>query len=144
MLEYYRGIIFLTTNRLGTMDVAFQSRVSLAVRFKSLTPDLRREIWLNFINRLDPIESYVKDELLAKLDELKTWKLNGRQIRNVLRMAQSIASAREKRRGAMRFTHVEQIANETLQFQDYFQEDYTESRANLRHSFQEMHVSSRY
>ncbi|KAK8035519.1 hypothetical protein PG993_010514 [Apiospora rasikravindrae] len=118
MLEYYRGILFLTTNRLGTMDVAFQSRVSLA-------------IWLNFITRLDPVELQGREELLARLDDIQEWDLNGRQIRNVLRMAQSIALAREKRQGAMTFAHVEQIVNETLRFQHYFEEGYRESRAEL-------------
>ncbi|KAK8047867.1 hypothetical protein PG996_015931, partial [Apiospora saccharicola] len=131
MLEYYRGILFLTTNRLGSMDVAFQSRVSLAVRFNHLTAELRRQIWLNFITRLDPVETQAREELLARLDDVQQWDLNGRQIRNILRMAQSIALAREKRRGAMRFAHVEQIVNETLRFQDYFEEEYRESRWKL-------------
>ncbi|KAK8135621.1 hypothetical protein PG984_003561 [Apiospora sp. TS-2023a] len=131
MLEYYRGILFLTTNRLGSMDVAFQSRVSLAVRFNPLTAELRRQIWLNFITRLDPVETRAREELLARLDDVQQWDLNGRQIRNILRMAQSIALAREKRRGAMRFAHVEQIVNETLRFQDYFEEEYRESRWKL-------------
>ncbi|KAK8001640.1 ATPAse AAA+ type core protein [Apiospora marii] len=131
MLEYYRGILFLTTNRLGSMDVAFQSRVSLAVRFNALTADLRRQIWLNFLARLDPVEVQAREELLARLDDIQQWDLNGRQIRNILRMAQSVALAREKRRGAMRFAHVEQIVNETLRFQDYFEEDYRESRWKL-------------
>ncbi|KAK8040996.1 AAA family ATPAse [Apiospora phragmitis] len=131
MLEYYRGILFLTTNRLGSMDVAFQSRVSLAVRFSPLTAALRRQIWLNFITRLDPLELQGREELLARLDDVQEWDLNGRQIRNVLRMAQSIALAREKRRGAMSFAHVEQIVNETLRFQHYFEEGYRESRVEL-------------
>jgi hypothetical protein len=131
MIEYYRGILFLTTNRLGTMDIAFQSRVSLAVRFNPLTTELRRQIWLNFIERLDPLESTGKEQLLSKLNDISEWNLNGRQIRNILRMAQSIALARERRRGAMTFAHVEQIVNETLRFQDYFDEEYRESRSQL-------------
>jgi len=131
MLEYYRGIIFLTTNRLGTMDVAFQSRVSLAVRYNPLTQELRRQIWLNFINRLDPLEAEAKTQLLERLDDIQEWEINGRQIRNILGMAQSIALAKEKRRGALRFSHVEKVANETLRFQDYFEEDYRESRSML-------------
>lgn len=66
-LEYYRGIIFLTTNRLGTIDVAFQSRVCLAVRYNLLTPELCSQLWLNFIDRLNPSESEVKAELLDVL-----------------------------------------------------------------------------
>lgn len=131
MLEYYRGILFLTTNRLGSMDVAFQSRVSLAVRFGPLTAELRRQVWLHFVARLDPAEVRAREELRARLDDVQQWELNGRQIRNVLRMAQSAARARERRRGAMRFAHVEHVVNETLRFQDYFEEEYRESRWKL-------------
>ncbi len=131
MLEYYRGILFLTTNRLGTMDVAFQSRVSFAFRYNALTPELRRQIWLNFINRLDKSETTAKKELTENLESMKEWELNGRQIRNILRMSQSIALSRGKRRGAMNFAIVEQVANETLGFQGYFDEEYRESRSKL-------------
>jgi hypothetical protein len=131
MLEYYRGIVFLTTNRLGTMDIAFQSRVSLAVKYNHLTPDLRGQIWLNFINRLEPEEAEGKAQLLEHLDDIKEWQLNGRQIRNVLRMAQAIALSKERRRGALTYQQVEQVANETLNFQYYFEEEYRESRSQL-------------
>lgn len=29
ILEYYRGVIFLTTNRVGVLDQAFESRIYL-------------------------------------------------------------------------------------------------------------------
>ncbi len=86
------------------MDVAFQSRVSLAFRYNALTPDLRAQIWVNFINRLDQSEATAKKELMENLENMKEWDLNGRQIRNILRMSQSIALSRGKRRGAMNFT----------------------------------------
>jgi len=131
MLEYYRGILFLTTNRLGTMDIAFQSRISLAVRYGPLTAEMRREIWLSFIQRLDQAEVEAKKQLIQHIDDLQSWDLNGRQIRNVLRMAQSIATSRGKRRGAMKLDHVVQVANETMRFQDYFDEETKESRTRL-------------
>ncbi|KAK6081606.1 AAA family ATPase [Seiridium cupressi] len=131
MLEYYRGMVFLTTNRLGTMDIAFQSRVSLAIKFNLLNDDARRQIWLNFIKRLDDVDREGKMQLLERLDDIKLWQLNGRQIRNVLRMAQVIAISKEKRPGALSFKHVEQMALETLNFQHYFQEEYRESRSQL-------------
>lgn len=131
MLEYYRGILFLTTNRLGTMDLAFQSRISVAIRYKELDAPLRRRVWESFINLLDDSEREAKDELRTNLGEIETWNLNGRQIRNVLTIAQSLVLARERRRGALTFADVERVANETLKFQDYFDGAYRESRARL-------------
>ncbi|KAI9148393.1 Fidgetin-like protein [Paramyrothecium foliicola] len=74
MLEYYRGILFLTTNRLGTMDIAFQSRVALAIRYNLLTPALRHQIWLNFIERLSDSEKLAKQQLLERAGVGNQWK----------------------------------------------------------------------
>ncbi|ETS86639.1 hypothetical protein PFICI_00467 [Pestalotiopsis fici W106-1] len=131
MLEYYRGILFLTTNRLATMDVAFQSRVSLAIKYSELSPALRRQIWLNFIARLGSSETEAKEQLLARLDDIKEWKLNGRQIRNVITMAQSLALAENRMRGRLRFDHIQQVAADTLGFQDLFEEEYRTSKVQL-------------
>lgn len=54
MLEYYRGIVFLTTNRLGTIDTAFQSRVSLGIKYGPLLTEQREQIWRNLLERLGP------------------------------------------------------------------------------------------
>jgi SpoVK/Ycf46/Vps4 family AAA+-type ATPase len=51
-LEYYRGIIFLTTNLYHTIDTAFRSRVSLHLLFKSLTREARETVWRKFLRRL--------------------------------------------------------------------------------------------
>jgi SpoVK/Ycf46/Vps4 family AAA+-type ATPase len=51
-LEYYRGIIFLTTNLYKTIDSAFRSRVSLHLLFKPLTVEARKSIWRKFLDRL--------------------------------------------------------------------------------------------
>ncbi|KAM0811853.1 putative AAA+ ATPase domain-containing protein [Seiridium cardinale] len=38
-LEHYQGVLFLTTNRIQTIDLAFQSRIDLIIPFEFLTPD---------------------------------------------------------------------------------------------------------
>ncbi|KAK9788085.1 putative Ubiquitin-like protease family profile domain-containing protein [Seiridium cardinale] len=38
-LEHYQGVLFLTTNRIQTIDPAFQSRIDLIIPFEFLTPD---------------------------------------------------------------------------------------------------------
>jgi len=55
-LEYYRGIIFLTTNLYQTIDSAFRSRVSLHLLFKPLGVEAREAIWRKFLDRL-PVSS---------------------------------------------------------------------------------------
>jgi len=57
MLEYYEGVLFLTTNRLSTMNTAFLSRIHIAIKFNPLGTKTRRAIWKAFIERLDDTES---------------------------------------------------------------------------------------
>ncbi|KAI4149468.1 MAG: hypothetical protein LQ340_004613 [Diploschistes diacapsis] len=131
-LEYYKGILFITTNRLRTMDTAFQSRIHIAIKLGALSPDVRRQIWVRFIDRLDASEARAKKELRERLDNLQEWNLNGRQIRNVIMIAQSLSFSAERRRGALRFDDVEEVANKTIEFQDFFEEDQAERRGQLR------------
>lgn len=131
MLEYYEGILFLTTNRLETMDTAFQSRIQVAIKYNRLAPAVRRQIWENFIKRLDQREAEGKRELLDHLDDMQEWELNGRQIRNVLGIAESIALSEERRRGALRYSHVERIANETINFDRFFEDANREKKGQV-------------
>src|SRR4051812_3395039 len=47
-LEYFAGILFLTTNRVSTFDDAFQSRIHVALRYHDLDQDTRLAIWKAF------------------------------------------------------------------------------------------------
>lgn len=80
-LEYYEGILFLTTNRVANMDAAFQSRIHVSMEYPNLTASSRRQIWANFLENSKQ-KSSVSDE---DLDYLSTIDLNGRQIKNVLK-----------------------------------------------------------
>lgn len=53
MLEYHQGILFLTTNRVTEFDPAFESRVTIALKYNHLTESARSQIWKNLINRLE-------------------------------------------------------------------------------------------
>lgn len=44
LLEYFQGILFLTTNRVETFDDAFQSRIHVALRYDELTNKARKEV----------------------------------------------------------------------------------------------------
>ncbi|KAM7201293.1 ATP-dependent zinc metalloprotease YME1L1 [Rhypophila sp. PSN 637] len=60
-LEYFRGIIFLTTNLYSTIDSAFRSRVSLHLLFTPLTVDARLIVWRKFLDRVEGTESKETD-----------------------------------------------------------------------------------
>ncbi|OBT83812.1 hypothetical protein VE02_05515 [Pseudogymnoascus sp. 03VT05] len=48
ILEYYEGILILTSNRVGTFDEAFKSRIQVAIHYKDLTRISKKKIWQNF------------------------------------------------------------------------------------------------
>jgi hypothetical protein len=54
-IEYFRGVLFLTTNLYDAIDAAFRSRMSIHLRFNPLAPDARRQVWRKFIERLPPM-----------------------------------------------------------------------------------------
>ena len=77
-LEYYQGILILTTNRINTIDPAFQSRIHFSIQYPDLDAKSRKIIWQNFIkSRSEPDEITAED-----FDKLAEIKLNGRQVRN--------------------------------------------------------------
>jgi AAA+ superfamily predicted ATPase len=120
MLEYYEGILFLTTNRLEHIDNAFQSRINLAYEYPKLNQAQRREIWKNFIQALPESDERAKDQLKAQLKNLEVLDLNGRQIRNVMFTARSLAH-NDNGTGQFSYVHVKQIVDHTKKLQDFFE-----------------------
>lgn len=55
-LDYFDGILFLTTNRPGDIDEAFQSRIHVSIGLKALDAAERRKGWTVFIKELDNSE----------------------------------------------------------------------------------------
>lgn len=97
-LEYFRGILFLTTNLYHAIDTAFRSRVSMHLLFPALTKKGRAAVWRNFLERLPPIaqteevkEASSKERAIDEQDikDLCLWQLNGREIKNSVQMAHS-------------------------------------------------------
>ncbi|RGP75351.1 p-loop containing nucleoside triphosphate hydrolase [Fusarium longipes] len=90
MLEYHPGILFLTTNRVRSLDPAFESRITLSIRYEALDPSAREQIWKNQLNSHARVDVQTVD-----YKELAKQKLNGRQIKNVVRVALSLAMDQE-------------------------------------------------
>jgi SpoVK/Ycf46/Vps4 family AAA+-type ATPase len=86
-LEFYDGILFLTTNRIGSFDDAFVSRIHFQLGYPDFTEESRRKVWQTFIDKLQRERGdYIRLNIDAKeyLDgkELKSVNWNGREIRN--------------------------------------------------------------
>ncbi|KAI1751152.1 hypothetical protein F4782DRAFT_505964 [Xylaria castorea] len=93
ILEYYEGILILTSNRVGTFDEAFKSRIQLALHYPALGPYERLQIWQNFFEKLDSLQDAAidVDDLRDHLVDLKEEEMNGRQIRNAITTARQYA-----------------------------------------------------
>lgn len=90
-LEYYSGILFMTTNRVRTFDDAFKSRIHVPLKYEDLPKSSRVKIWKNFIEKVRKDENGVDVEMDdAGFDKLAESQLNGRQIKNVVRTAKSL------------------------------------------------------
>ncbi|EGU88897.1 hypothetical protein FOXB_00555 [Fusarium oxysporum f. sp. conglutinans Fo5176] len=130
VLEYYDGILILTSNRVGIFDEAFKSRIQLNLRYRNLDRDQRLQIWKNFFIRLRRLEeastrhsglSYGAkvDEMLDKLDELAEANLNGRQIRNAVSTARQLARYQKE---PLSYKHLTVVINEAKKFDEYLLE----------------------
>lgn len=94
-LEYYSGILFMTTNRVRTFDDAFKSRIHVPLKYDELDSASRIAIWRNFLEKLKKGEQGGGVEVQvdeAGYEELAQARLNGRQIKNVVRTAKSLAA----------------------------------------------------
>ncbi|TIA04199.1 P-loop containing nucleoside triphosphate hydrolase protein [Aureobasidium pullulans] len=147
VLEYHEGIMFLTTNRVSTFDPAFQSRIHISIDYPELSPDSRRMIWENFLQRHNDAQETVrlsppknpassiksvseaqedkedaatkaKHEALTRphaitkqeIRQLSLLKLNGRQIKNMLKTAQLLANRKAE---PLQHKHIKTVLDAT-------------------------------
>ncbi|KAI0834815.1 P-loop containing nucleoside triphosphate hydrolase protein [Hypoxylon sp. FL0890] len=88
LLEYYRGMLFMTTNRVEAIDSAFKSRIHLTITYPHLNAPARRQIWERFVQTSN------QESTLQPLDfvRLQEYDVNGREIKNIVKTAQLLAS----------------------------------------------------
>ncbi|KAI0490039.1 hypothetical protein F4859DRAFT_523833 [Xylaria cf. heliscus] len=109
VLEYYNGLLFLTTNRVGTIDEAFKSRIHMSLYYPPLDKTQTRDIFRLNIARLREIEAQRHEmtgepPLVIQESQIidfagrhfednarSTGCWNGRQIRNAFQIASSLA-----------------------------------------------------
>jgi SpoVK/Ycf46/Vps4 family AAA+-type ATPase len=78
-LEYFEGILFLTTNRVSEFDDAILSRIHIMLKYNSLSKDERREIWKHFLEKAHTYQgaAEISDQEFGRMVNSQ---LNGRQV----------------------------------------------------------------
>ncbi|KAL9111646.1 MAG: hypothetical protein Q9227_003919 [Pyrenula ochraceoflavens] len=112
-IEYFQGILILTTNLVNVIDEAFQSRISIGIEYPELDMSARTKIFRNFISRMDPSIAN-RRELTKMAPEWAEEDLNARQIRNVLQICESLVIGRGS--GRVEVEDVEMVMRHTLDF----------------------------
>lgn len=155
VLEYYSGILFLTTNRVGAFDQAFRSRIHVSLFYPKIEEDATVRIWDMNINRAREIWG---DKLsLDDADRKKTLEFarmhykelvksdttwNGRQIRNAFQTAIALAEwdayqAQLKYKfptmptPRLEHEHFERVAKASKHFDAYLKETQVGTAADL-------------
>lgn len=127
-MEYYTGILILTTNRIKTFDVAVQSRVHLALRYTDLSSSDRRKIFFNFFDQLNPENTENVKQLKGYIEDEFDEDFNGRQIRNVVSSAMALARGRDEK---MTLRDIKQVVKSTREFQKYLTEESIKARQRM-------------
>ncbi|KAM4063704.1 ATPase family associated with various cellular activities (AAA) domain-containing protein [Hirsutella rhossiliensis] len=86
-LEYYEGILLLTTNQIDRIDEAFLSRTHFCHKYLNLDAEARRAIWLNFIQDARERKNMTVKIDSESIERLANMPLNGRQIKNAMSIA---------------------------------------------------------
>ncbi|KAI0803778.1 hypothetical protein GGR55DRAFT_682191 [Xylaria sp. FL0064] len=145
ILEYYAGILFLTTNRIGDFDEAFSSRVHISLHYPALDYDSTVDVFdLNwrlmkarFRNKgraLEIDESRIAASLADYWHKYPNARWNGRQIRNACQTALALAEFEAQTNGDdgsvtnpfakvhLGVSHMKTVSDAYLEFIKYLQD----------------------
>ena len=99
-LDYYQGIVIITTNRVSRFDGALMPRLDLTLGLPPLDRDRRLAIWRNQIQDLSDegwIDASQCDELRALAsDEWSMDDFNGHEIKKAVKAAKVVAERKGK------------------------------------------------
>src|SRR5271163_3259118 len=104
LLEYHNGVLFLTTNRVKKIDSAFYSRISVALHYRK--DGKAQKVWTNLLTAAGLNPEWA--------EELHTYDVNGRQIKNAIRMAMTLAKAKSRK---VLISDLKRAATATLSFE---------------------------
>lgn len=109
LLEYFGGLLFLTTNRGDNLDEAFLSRVTVGLHFQKPGTDGRLAIWNGLLTNAGiTVEEH-------DLHELVDFDVNGREIKNAINVAKALAAADKSQ---VKFKHLRSVLQERQKFFD--------------------------
>lgn len=134
VLEFYSGILFLTTNKVGHFDEAFKSRIHVSLYYPALDKRSTLKIWKMNLDRLakskkaleveaDEIYEYARKHYRSLHRQGKTtW--NGRQIKNAFQTAIALAEFDAhrnpgRRKPVLSLEHFKVVAQVSEDFDDY-------------------------
>lgn len=130
-MEYFRGLLFLTTNRTGHVDDAFLWRIHVVISYLLLNSARRKITWDAFFAKLTAerdghvyIDPDAKTYLISH-KEVQDLEWNGRQIRNAFQTAIALAEyqAYEQGRAGREVTvtcdHFRRVVNMSMKFKLY-------------------------
>lgn len=86
LLDKFKGVMFLTTNRQDIIDPAIASRVSMSIKYDNFDVTARCAVWSSLLNVAG---LYFSNEVITKL--ATDFKVNGREIKNSIRLAQAFS-----------------------------------------------------
>jgi hypothetical protein len=120
-LEYNEGILILTSNRVGTFDEAFKSRIQLALHYENLGPSQRRKILRNLLNRIKTFDQPTMDfeDVMDHIEDLSLVEMNGREIRNAITTARQLAQFKDK---ALCYSHLKHVIRVGGKFSKYLKD----------------------
>jgi SpoVK/Ycf46/Vps4 family AAA+-type ATPase len=104
LLEYHNGVLFLTTNRVKKIDSAFYSRISVALHYRS--EGKAPKVWHNLLDAAGLDSSWAS--------EMANYDINGRQIKNSIRMAQTLARSKGRK---VLISDLKRAATATIKFE---------------------------
>lgn len=112
MMEYFNGVIFLTTNRVDEFDPAILSRIHLMFKYENLKQEARREVWEQFIKMAGTSRGPTKISS-EEVTSLIQHRLNGRQIKNIVATACALA---KKNDSEVLFSHLDFAVRANIAF----------------------------
>ncbi|KAF7530904.1 hypothetical protein G7054_g9402 [Neopestalotiopsis clavispora] len=139
-LEYYSGIMFMTTNRVGVIDEAFRSRIHFSLYYPSLDKDASIQIWQYLLRRIkrcneyeNPKIEFHENQLLefatVMFDREPLARWNGRQIHNAFQTALVLARYEADQDDQHEIVHLDEkhfevVAKTSAEFDSYLQKLY--------------------
>lgn len=103
VLEYYNGVLFMTTNRPEIIDDAIMSRVAAHFKYEAPDRDALKQIWSI---HSDQFKLGISEDDIDKLSE---FKITGRDVRNACKLMNRFVKYGEKRAGYDLFMELKSV-----------------------------------